>query len=132
MWIPNCFQINTKSHFDNYSDIELTEKYRGSLINLRYDFNVTNEIKTLLNCGIGIYSTNPKLKLPKNYRDYILELASSSQLAFIISDSSISYGTNLPFNNVIITSDLAKIHSINTIFQIMGRAGRLGISESCN
>ena len=85
-----------------------------------------------MNCGIGIYSTNPKLKLPKNYRDYILELASSSQLAFIISDSSISYGTNLPFNNVIITSDLAKIHSINTIFQIMGRAGRLGISESCN
>jgi replicative superfamily II helicase len=55
-------------------------------------------------------------------------LASDGKLAYIISDDSISYGTNYPINRVIITKDFSDTHSINTIFQVLGRAGRIGKS----
>jgi hypothetical protein len=55
-------------------------------------------------------------------------MASNGHLAYLISDASICYGTNYPINRVIITRDFSKNHSINTLFQLMGRAGRVGQS----
>ena len=82
---------------------------------------------TCLCLGIGIYT----LDLPLKFRDYVLELVENGELAFLIADDSISYGANYPFDSVIIMDDLAKEHSINTFFQLCGRAGRVGFSWRC-
>ena len=57
-----------------------------------------------------------------------MRLAEEGKLAYLIADSSISYGTNYPINRVFITKDLSDVHSTNTIFQLMSRAGRIGKS----
>lgn len=55
-------------------------------------------------------------------------MASMSQLAFIISDKSLSNGVNFPISNVILLDDLASGLELNEIFQLVGRAGRVGRS----
>lgn len=55
-------------------------------------------------------------------------MASMSQLAFIICDKSLSNGVNFPISNVILLDDLAYGLELNEIFQLVGRAGRVGRS----
>lgn len=55
-------------------------------------------------------------------------MASMSQLAFIISDKSLINGVNFPISNVILLDDLASSLELNEIFQLVGRAGRVGRS----
>jgi superfamily II helicase len=55
-------------------------------------------------------------------------LASQNFLAFIITDESLCYGTNFPISNVILTDDLVKNLNMNEMFQLIGRAGRVGQS----
>ena len=42
----------------------------------------------------------------------------------VIADSSICYGTDYPIGGVIITKEFSDSHSLNTIYQLMSRAGR--------
>ena len=90
-------------------------------------FDISDELMTLLFAGVGIYSTIDNTICP-NYQKTVLDLASSGQLAYIVSDISICYGTNYPINRVIVTDEFALNHSINTLFQLFGRAGRVGRS----
>ena len=78
--------------------------------------------------GIGIY--NPS-QMNKSYTDLVLKLAASGSLYYLISDDSISYGTNYPFENIIVDSFM-KEHSVKTIFQLFARAGRPGKSWKAN
>ncbi len=55
-------------------------------------------------------------------------MASSNFLAFIITDESLCYGTNFPISNVILRDDLVKHLNMNEMFQLIGRAGRVGQS----
>ena len=90
------------------------------------DLNISDWMYQLLFAGIGIYM--PGNNIAKQYTDFVLKLASEGKLAFLISNYDISYGANYPFSHVIITDDGANEHSINTIFQLLGRAGRVGVS----
>lgn len=88
--------------------------------------NVDDRILTSLFCGIAIYSTETvKCRV---YLDTVLQLASIGALAFVVADSTICFGTNYPFFNVIITEEFSKLHSMLVLFQVMGRAGRPGKS----
>ena len=80
-------------------------------------------------CGVGLYS--PSL-FDIRYTNEVIKLASNGMLAYVMADYNISYGTNYPFNTVIITDDFAENHSINTLFQLMGRAGRVNKSWTAN
>ena len=128
--LPSELQVNTYKHICTFNKKLVASKIvdksslRMPLVNLCYEFNVPSEIITLLCCGIGVYS----LSLPDSFREYVLELTASGVLSFLIADDSISYGANYPFESVIILDELAKDHSINTLFQLMGRAGRVGCS----
>ena len=62
------------------------------------------------------------------YLNKVEELASSNFLAYIICDESLCYGTNFPISNVILEDDLAQRLSMNEMFQLIGRAGRVGQS----
>src|SRR5439155_22602860 len=88
---------------------------------------VPDWVMLLLFSGVGIYSPYSDL-LDNGYTDLILNMVSDGKLAFLISDDNISYGANYPFSHVIIHDDVALQHSIGTIFQMAGRAGRVGQS----
>jgi hypothetical protein len=128
---PKEFQINTLSHWKKYCS-----HYSVNAGNLRAQINIgtlpLSEFEAddwlvfLLFCGVGVYS--PYQIKDQVYLREVLNLAEGGKLAFLISDSSICYGTNYPINRVFITKDFAETHSINTIFQLMGRAGRAGQS----
>jgi hypothetical protein len=53
-----------------------------------------------------------------------LDYTSNKKIESIIADSSICYGTDYPIGGVIITPEFAKNHSLNTIYQLISRAGR--------
>lgn len=51
------------------------------------------------------------------------------QLGFLCSGRDIVFGTNLPgLTNIFIEKDFAEKESISTLYQLMGRAGRMGKS----
>jgi len=125
---PDDLKINTRQHHQKYAHhIKMSKsdfRYHYSLEDLPLDCNVQDWVMLLLFAGVGIYSS----KMDENYTETIMNMATCGKLAFLISDDSISYGTNYPFNHVIIDEEVAKEHSIGTIFQLIGRAGRVGQS----
>lgn len=130
---PQKFQINTVHHLKAYTKNSTIEINRNS-IRAGIDHSlipidsiiVHDWMMILLFCGVGIYT--PRFNLNKVYMEEVLRLAEKGELAYLISDSSISYGTNYPINRVFITKDFSDEYSINTIFQVMSRAGRVGKS----
>ena len=62
------------------------------------------------------------------YLDLILDMTADGKLAFLIADDNICYGANYPFSHVVIEDRITNEHSIGTIFQLIGRAGRVGQS----
>ncbi len=86
---------------------------------------VDDFVLKLLFCGVGIYSEKG---LSSKYLDKVEELASLNYLAFIITDQSLCYGTNFPISNVILRDELVKKLNMNEMFQLIGRAGRVGQS----
>ncbi len=128
---PRQFQINTLQHWRKYGS-----HYQVNSANIRHAMNITNLplsnftvedwLSFLLFCGVGVYSPS-QIKDPVYLRE-VLKLAEEGKLAYLVSDSSICYGTNYPINRVFICKDFADVHSINTLFQLMGRAGRAGQS----
>ena len=128
---PDFGHINSLAHAKKYADNMINFKmFRNPIIieSIPYDtFNVSDELLTLLFAGIGIYSSINSTICP-NYLNTVLEMASRGYLAYIISDVSICYGTNYPINKVIAMQDFAINRSINTLFQLFGRAGRVGRS----
>lgn len=129
---PENLKINTSKHYKYFVpeskriDIELIPNL-FDLDTVPLDLNVPDWIILLLFTGVGIYSPNNKL-LHKKYHDHVLKMASEGELAFLISDVSISYGANYPFTHVVIDDDISKKHSIGTLFQLAGRSGRVGIT----
>lgn len=98
------------------------------LENLPLDtLNVSDIVLTLLFCGIGIYDPDDN-NLNPAYTDLILKLASDGYLAFVISNEHIFFGANLPFWSIIVHDDVVANHSMYTIFQLFGRAGRANVS----
>lgn len=126
-------QINTKE-FLNYNNIDHINK---SLIigyeNIDYEIyknmiNTNDFYKTLLLQGIGIYSPN-NMKDEK-YNEYMRDLLNSNQLSFIIGDRTTCFGLNFGFERVIIADDFGNNFSNKTIFQGIGRTGRIGLTSN--
>ena len=99
------------------------------LENIDFNSSVDDKIKILLMCGVGVYSP---MTLDQKYTNEVIRLATNGMLAFVIADYNISYGTNYPFNTVVITKLFVEKHSMNTLFQLMGRAGRVNRSWTAN
>lgn len=78
--------------------------------------------------GVGIYDPDV---CNKSYTDIVLKFAQDGNLAFMISNKSIIYGTNYPFENIIV-DDCMTSNSVKSLFQLFARSGRIGKSwKSC-
>jgi hypothetical protein len=120
-------------------------KYNGSVgsggtigpDDLPTDTTVSMDILTMLASGIGIYTTNT-LVLDDEYLKTVILLAKKGLIKTIFTDGSIAYGTNLAVSDIVIMDEpvcsnngeivesIDDKHSMKTIFQMLGRAGRGG------
>lgn len=132
---PLHLKINTKHHFEYYglpknSENPHTIEFRKDYTLADLFFNIDDEILLMLFAGIGIF--NEKIIQCKEYNKEIRRKAKNMFLAYLISHQDILYGANLPVHNVIIDDSIVNNFSISSIFQIMGRAGRIGKSWISN
>lgn len=129
---PEDCQINTRSHISKYSKHAIatmnSSKFRipstldASMLD---DFHITDDVKLALLSGVCYYAAPETLPdQDEEYLNTALELTSQRNVEVIVADSSICYGTDYPIGGVVITSDFAKKHSLNTLYQLMSRAGR--------
>lgn len=129
---PDECQINTRAHISKYSKHALvgmnSAKFRipntlnASMLD---DFHITEDIKLGLLSGVCFYAapdTSPDEDV--DYLNTALELTSQRNIESLVADSSICYGTDYPIGGVIITAEFATAHSLNTLYQLMSRAGR--------
>jgi hypothetical protein len=129
---PDECQINTRAHISKYSKNALigmnSSKFRipntldATMVD---DFHITEDEKLGLLSGVCFYASPDKLPdVDDEYLNTSLELTSQRNVETLITDSSICYGTDYPIGGVIITPEFSKKHSINTLYQLMSRAGR--------
>jgi hypothetical protein len=124
------FQINTIEHLKKYAKHTKNAIDKSAIRNdldvtdiMTVPMDVPDTVRILLACGVGIIG-----KYSGRYTAIVHSLMDDGKLAYIVADSSIAYGTNVPINNVIVTKDFSDVHSINTIYQLISRAGRVGRS----
>ena len=128
-----------KLESDAHPDWKFPAQYQLSDIgptDLPADSNAPINVITMLASGIGIYSSDHPL-LDDAYSKTVLFLAKQNRIPILFADSSIAYGTNLAVSNIVIVDEPVTInnkliepiidkHSMKTIFQMLGRAGRGG------
>ena len=133
---PNMFQINTKKHILKFAS--KNKQYidrnhiRGEFPPEKHpdNFAIDDKLKLLLWCGVAIYNpnTHDENKLDREYTNYVHQLLTNNQLAIVISNKKIMYGSNYPIRTVISSEEFSKKHSMNSLFQLFGRAGRVGLA----
>jgi hypothetical protein len=130
---PLWAQINTIDHIKEFAKTHVREidpknvRPKYHLESIPRNSVTTDKLMILLMCGVGVYTQSIRF-VDKIYLDHVMNMATSGQLTYIISDSSLSYGANYPINRVFIIDDFANAHSIDTLFQSLSRAGRVGRS----
>lgn len=94
-------------------------------------FDALNEddlnLVILLAAGIGIFSVQANEK--ESYASYVAERARLGHLHLLIADSTVAHGVNFAISRIILSPSIVKDHAPSTIFQLMGRAGRLNLSN---
>lgn len=135
---PNTYRINSEEYLDRLHKKSSKLKPKNNFFNLSIYYSLVKEILNddndgtyykliiLALCGIGVYSKN----LNTNYNKLLNSLAKSENLVFIVADDSVIFGVNYSFVRVIIDEDFSNYHSIEALCQVMGRAGRVGLSSS--
>lgn len=79
--------------------------------------------------GVGVLSD----ELAPSYNHKVTELASQGRLAILVSDETITYGTNYPIENVVVDGgECMRDQSVKSLFQLFARAGRPGKSWRAN
>jgi hypothetical protein len=124
--VPNGLIIGSCAYMQARHSVSSLNSFNPSLINWS-KLDCLEILKAGLCLGIGLYGEH----FDSSYKSIVLDLASKGMLAYIISTPIISYGTNLPIENIFInetcfvSDSMAKTsQSVNTILQLFGRAGR--------
>ena len=137
-WNPSL-TINSIEHLNTYSGLnsEELDKYEHFLklcpLSQGLNIDLIKELPDIYDSGVlmGIGVIDPSSSLLSSngnvYNQEILKLSSQGHLSYISSNRSISYGTNLPIQKVVIDNTG---QSQNTLHQQLGRVGRLGKSLS--
>lgn len=129
------YRVNTINHIKKFCpsfidsvEFDITNLQNINILeNYNLNMDISDKLMLLLFAGIGVYDPDDRL-LKQEYNKVILNMMKNGELAFIFSGEHIFYGAHFPLSHVYICDDIAENHSIKSIFQLMGRAGRAGQS----
>jgi hypothetical protein len=99
-------------------------RYGCDFTDVAEELGVQDWLLLLLFAGVGVYGDVPELS--QSYKTLVSNLASNGRLRFVISDDTIIYGTDWPIGIVVCLDDIADKHSVASLMQLFGRAGRVG------
>jgi hypothetical protein len=131
--IPKEFVVNSLEHFKRFHpsiDIETFSNCNDVNIYLddEYFEHFTDSDLYQMMSGIGLYDKNGQTEYQRNM---IMKLY--KYFSFFGSGMDIVYGTNLSsLVNIMIDYEFGKDVSIPTLYQLMGRVGRMGRSYHAN
>lgn len=128
--IHSEFVLNSKDHFKRFNGDEkqLFERENTTYLDDEYFGSFSDEHVYNLFSGILLYE---KDKQTDYQRDLLMKVY--NQILFFCSGIDVVYGTNLSsLENIFIDDDFAKDVSIPTLYQLMGRVGRIGRSYHAN
>jgi len=130
--LPKEYVLNSREHFIKYHpQSQKIPRHIHRLPNLLPPtFNDGFDEQQNLNLSSGIGSYDKTIMTPYQRQ---LMMSFYKQLFFICSNKDIVFGTNLPeLVNIFITSDFVQKETISTLYQLMGRVGRMGRSYHAN
>jgi len=128
--IHSEFVLNSKEHFKRFNgnDKQLFERENTMYLDDEYFSSFSDEHVYNLFSGILLYE---KDKQTDYQRDLLMRVY--NQILFFCSGIDVVYGTNLSsLENIFIDDDFAKNVTIPTLYQLMGRVGRIGRSYHAN
>jgi superfamily II helicase len=86
-------------------------------------------LKVMLAAGVGVYCN----QLDESYLRILIEQMEKGNMSIVFCDDSICYGVNYPIENIVILkTPLMMNRSVNTLLQLISRAGRKGRSDRAN
>lgn len=119
--------VNSSKHSDLYHGRFKVNKTNSELFDLSVIQDFDETYAKLFLSRIGIYNQSSmnesEMEIFLKYKDYF---------RFILSNPSITYGTNLNLTIVDIDDNMSLISTKNTLYQLIGRAGRKGKSKSAS
>ena len=123
---PQEFIFNSKQHASKFGNSRNLIK-ENLMTNITKDkIDVLDELRgKLLFSNIGVYQPETF-----NNKNMDLFLRNKDNFKFILSTPSIVYGTNINLSIIDIDSSFVKDSTKNTLYQLIGRAGRRGRSNS--
>ena len=123
---PEEYILNSAAHADKFGVRRYLNQPNIEIFGSISDINILNDIQAkLLFSGIGIYH-------PESFSDCEMDLflRNKDNFKFILSTPSIVYGTNISLSIIDIDSSFIRNSTFNTLYQLIGRAGRKGKSNS--
>jgi len=129
--LPPMYVVNSRAHVSRFKSEELSQfKDPRCAISLpmEYDDAFEPEMNLLMSAGIGIYDITRMTDFQRR-----MVMAQYPQLMFLCSGKEIVFGTNLPsLTNIFIDGSFGDEEHRDVLYQLMGRAGRLGRSYHAN
>ena len=125
---PNEFIMNSMQHYRKFGNVKNTiEKSQKIMFNLDIINNFNDTFAKLYMSSIGVYN---QTSLDSYETEIFLQF--KDKFRFILADPSIIYGTNINLSMIDIHENMSEISTRNTLYQLIGRAGRKGQSSSAN
>ena len=123
---PSEYIINSRTHSNKFGTSDFLNNPNSDVFAKKDDLDIFNDMKTkLLFSGIGIYQPED---FSNQEMDYFLR--KKDAFKFIVSTPSIVYGTNISLSIIDIDKSFIVDSNKNTLYQLIGRAGRKGRSHS--
>lgn len=123
---PGEFIMNSSSHATKFNNYQYLTSPNNTIFAQKSDLGLLDEIREkLLFSGIGVYQ-------PEEFSTPVMEsfLKNKDNYKFIVSTPAIVYGTNISLSIIDIDKSFISDSTKNTLYQLIGRAGRRGKSSS--
>eukprot|EP01042_Synura_sphagnicola_P029455 gene29455-37996_t len=111
-------QMTEKEFEDICHDVRYMDHFKGAV--------EANALLRGLRRGIGLYID--EVSFPA-YRRAVMRLANRGGLSVVLSDSSLSFGVNMPFRACVFCGEMGGMLDPLMAQQMSGRAGRRGLDE---
>ena len=123
---PMEYILNSREHAIKNGNASHISVFNREIFSNKDDLSILDDTRAkLLISGIGVYQ--PEIFSMANME---LFLTNKDRFKFIISTPSIVYGTNIGLSIIDIDSSFSEEATKNKLYQLIGRGGRMGKSNS--